>query len=71
MTILVPGPVENSKWAFMDVYCPRCFPHRDCGMVDGGAVGDGDRVEFHHSECGHTWEVLISIPNHSERTLNT
>jgi hypothetical protein len=61
MKILKSTTIENPRWVLMDVYCPKCFHREDCGIVDGGEVSDGDLVEFHHEECGHSWVVLVSV----------
>jgi hypothetical protein len=66
MRIVKPSRIENPRWALTDVYCPKCFPGENCGFADGGLVHDGDLVAFHHQECGHIWEVLVSIAKPSE-----
>lgn len=66
MKVLKPSTIERPRWAFTDVYCPNCFPGVNCGFADGGLVHDGDLVEYHHEECGHTWEILVSIAKRPE-----
>lgn len=51
----------NNLYAIIDLHCPKCYPHKECGFVDGGLVHDEDVVEFKHNTCGYSWIENITL----------
>lgn len=65
MRLVKSSQKDNPRWGLADMFCPKCYPHKECGFVDCGLIRDGDVIEWAHSfgdtACGHKWVETISI----------